>query len=80
MMEIAVELNISTQEISVDLGSFAPTTNSEHKLQSKAVTSTTAPYRVLPDSGFYGFSEILVNEIPYSEVTNTAGGMTASIA
>lgn len=74
-----IDLDISDQEIEVDFGNFVPVGDS-YKLQSKAVTSTRVPHRVTPDSGFYGISEILVNEIPYSEVRNNSGGKTATIA
>lgn len=50
------------------------------KAQAKTVTPSTSPQEVLPDDGYNYLSEVTVNPIPYTESTNSAGGLTATIA
>lgn len=47
--------------------------------QTKTVTPTTEQQSVTPDEGYTHLSEVIVKAIPYTEVENTAGGLTATI-
>ena len=47
--------------------------------QSKTVTPTTSAQDVLPDSGYNYLSQVTVAAIPYSESSNSAGGLTVTI-
>lgn len=49
------------------------------KPQSKTVTPTTAKQTILPDTGYNYLSQVVVNEIPYVESDNSAGGKTVTI-
>ncbi len=59
-------------------GSLEP--SSEVTAQSKTVTPSTAQQTVLPDEGTDYLSQVIVNEIPYVESANSAGGTTVTIA
>ncbi len=48
--------------------------------QSKTITPSTEEQTVLPDEGTDYLSEVTVVAIPYTEVENEAGGITATIA
>lgn len=50
--------------------------------QAKEVTPTTDEQQILPDSeqGYNYLSQVTVKPIPYSEIENSAGGLTATIA
>lgn len=47
--------------------------------QTKTVTPTIEQQSVTPDEGYTHLSEVIVEAIPYTEVENTAGGLTATI-
>lgn len=49
------------------------------KPQAKTVTPSTEVQEVLPDEGYNYLSMVTVNEIPYEETANSAGGMTVTI-
>lgn len=48
--------------------------------QAKTVTPGTSTQSVLPDEGYDYISEVTVEAIPYSESSNSAGGITVTIA
>jgi len=48
--------------------------------QAKEVTPATTAQEILPDTGYNYLSQVTVAAIPYSEVENTQGGLTATIA
>ena len=50
--------------------------------QAKTVVPTTLEQTILPDTseGYNYLSQVTVQAIPYSEVVNSAGGLTATIA
>lgn len=50
--------------------------------QAKTVVPTTLEQTILPDTseGYNYLSQVTVRAIPYSEVVNSAGGLTATIA
>ena len=50
--------------------------------QAKTVVPTTSEQTILPDTseGYNYLSQVTVQAIPYSEVANSAGGLTATIA
>ena len=50
------------------------------KAQSKTVTPATTSSTVTPDAGYNYLSQVTVGAIPYSEISNTAGGLTVTIA
>ena len=47
--------------------------------QAKTVTPSTEAQEVLPDEGYNYLSMVTVNEIPYEETENSAGGTTVTI-
>ena len=51
------------------------------KPQSKSVTPSTTEQQILPDSaqGYNFLSQVTVKAIPYAEVENAGGGLTATI-
>lgn len=48
--------------------------------QSKTVTPKTEKQTILPDSSYDYLSQVVVNAIPYTEASNSAGGTTVTIA
>ena len=48
--------------------------------QSKTVTPSTTQQTVLPDNGFNSLTSVVVEAIPYAESSNSAGGITVTIA
>lgn len=48
-------------------------------LQSKTATPSRNSQTILPDSGAEGLSQVSVEAIPYTMVTNSAGGFTITI-
>lgn len=47
--------------------------------QEKTVTPSVSRQEVIPDEDFDGLSKVIVMEIPYREIDNSAGGQTAYI-
>lgn len=48
--------------------------------EAPTVTPTVAGFTVTPSTGYNYLSQVTVAAIPYSEVLNSAGGLTATIA
>lgn len=48
-------------------------------LQSKTVTSSFTAQTVTADAGYDALSQVTINAMPYSEVDNSAGGVTVTI-
>lgn len=53
--------------------------STEPTLQVKSVTPRRSPQTVLPDVSAEGLSQVSVEAIPYTMVTNSAGGFTITI-
>ena len=53
--------------------------SSEIKVHAKTVTPKSTDQTVLPDEGYDYLSQVVVNAIPYTEATNSAGGKTVTI-
>ena len=49
------------------------------KLQSKTVTPGTTSQTVTADTGYDALSSVTINQIPYTETENSAGGTTVTI-
>lgn len=50
------------------------------KVHSKTVTPKTTQQTILPDEGYDYLAQVTVNQIPYVETDNSAGGKTVTIA
>lgn len=74
---IADNIKMGVQILGVT-GTLKP--SSSVTAQSKTVTPSTSAQTILPDTGTDYLSQVVVNKIPYSETTNTAGGTTVTIA
>lgn len=48
--------------------------------QTKTVTPSTTKQTIIPDEGTDYLSQVTVNAIPYTEASNSAGGITVTIA
>jgi len=59
-------------------GSMSPEEGMD--LQTKTATPTVAGFTLLPDTGYDGMSEVVINAIPYTETDNAQGGKTVTIA
>lgn len=53
--------------------------SSEIKVHARTVTPKSTDQTVLPDEGYDYLSQVVVNAIPYTEATNSAGGKTVTI-
>ena len=53
--------------------------SSEIKVHAKTVTPKSISQTILPDEGYDYLSQVVVNAIPYTETTNSAGGKTVTI-
>ena len=53
--------------------------SSEIKVHAKTVTPKSTAQTILPDEGYDYLSQVVVNAIPYTETTNSAGGKTVTI-
>lgn len=60
------------------LGTLEP--SSSVTAQPKIVIPSTTEQTILPDAGYDYLSEVHVSAIPYVETTNSAGGITVTIA
>lgn len=58
-------------------GAMSP--NEGEKAQAKTVTPSTSKQTIVPDTGYTCLSSVTVNEIPYAESDNSAGGTTVTI-
>lgn len=54
--------------------------SSEIKVQAKTVIPSVEKLTVLPDEGIDYLSQVIVDSIPYTETSNSAGGITVTIA
>ena len=51
----------------------------DEKPQSKTVTPTASQQVIVPDEGYTCLRQVTVEEIPYNEADNAAGGITVTI-
>ena len=58
-------------------GTYDPTSSVSY--QEKSITPSSSEQIVMPDSGYNYLSKVTVSAIPYSETSNSAGGITVTI-